>query len=54
MTSVVKWLGALRRSKGSGKLGLPTSPTPRTPRQQNNEGYKSRIPNGLPNGWGAC
>jgi hypothetical protein len=29
-TSVVKRLGPLRRSKGLGKLSLPTSPTPRT------------------------
>jgi hypothetical protein len=28
--SVVKRLGPLRRSKGLGKLSLPTSPTPRT------------------------
>jgi hypothetical protein len=38
VASVVKRLGPLRRSKGPGKLNLPTSPTPCTLRQLHQHG----------------
>jgi hypothetical protein len=50
MTSVVKRLVPLRRSKGPGKLSLPAFPTPRHHASNTNKGYMSYIPNWPPNG----
>jgi hypothetical protein len=50
MTSVVKRLVPLRRSKGPGKLSLPAFPTPRHHASNTNKGDMSYIPNWPPNG----
>jgi hypothetical protein len=42
--SVVKRLGPLRRSKGPGKLSLPTSPTPCTSRQLQQQEIQKSYP----------
>jgi hypothetical protein len=46
--SVVKRLGPLRRSKGSSKLSLPASPTPRTSRQLQQQGIHNPYPQWAP------
>jgi hypothetical protein len=47
---VIKRLGPLRRSKGPGKVSLPTSPTTHTSRQR----HQQRIQESYPQWLGAC
>jgi hypothetical protein len=48
VVSVVKRLGPLRHSKGPSKLSLPTSPTPCTSRQLQQQGIQKLYPQRAP------